>query len=327
MRFVWVGLGGAIGSMVRYGIGLAVDQTHFPWATLGINLSGAFILAMFLTLSIGHLSVAVITPVAVGCWVASRRSRRSPGRGSRSAATDAQGSRSSTSPCRSSVGSSPRGWLLDRASLPLTTDTECSNRGRASCCRVSPRRKSSDATPWPCTQRTAALPWLVASSGKRSARLPWTTWALVTTCQLPRPTPTGFLPCRGAGAKCGSAQQPSHPTLKDASDRRWMPTTAVALGRHRIQVEDLGDLSDRVPLVMKRSDSLSDSLLFRDRHEVAVDRFPAVRGRAEGVTSAVLSASTTTAEPEVDHRPLVLRDRTEYLAIRRRDGSAGSSDR
>lgn len=66
MRFVWVGLGGAIGSMLRYAIGLAVDQTHFPWATLGINLSGAFVLAAFLTLSLGHLSVAVITPLAVG---------------------------------------------------------------------------------------------------------------------------------------------------------------------------------------------------------------------------------------------------------------------
>ena len=66
MRFVWVGVGGAIGSMVRYAIGLAVDQSHFPWATLGINLSGSFILAMFLTLSLGHLSVAVITPIAVG---------------------------------------------------------------------------------------------------------------------------------------------------------------------------------------------------------------------------------------------------------------------
>jgi fluoride exporter len=66
MRFVWVGLGGAIGSMVRYAVGLAVDQTHFPWATLGITLSGVFILATFLTLSLGHLSVAVITPIAVG---------------------------------------------------------------------------------------------------------------------------------------------------------------------------------------------------------------------------------------------------------------------
>ena len=66
MRFLWVGLGGAAGSIARYAIGLSVDQSHFPWATLGINLSGAFILGMFLTLALGHLSVAVMTPIAVG---------------------------------------------------------------------------------------------------------------------------------------------------------------------------------------------------------------------------------------------------------------------
>jgi fluoride exporter len=66
MRFLWVGLGGAFGSIARYAIGLGVDQSHFPWATLGINLSGAFVLGLFLTLALGHLSVAVMTPVAVG---------------------------------------------------------------------------------------------------------------------------------------------------------------------------------------------------------------------------------------------------------------------
>ena len=66
MRFLWVGLGGAAGSIARYAIGLSVDQSHFPWATLGINLSGAFILGLFLTLALGHLSVAVMTPIAVG---------------------------------------------------------------------------------------------------------------------------------------------------------------------------------------------------------------------------------------------------------------------
>ena len=66
MRYLWVGLGGACGSMARYAIGLRVDQATFPWATLGINLVGAFILGVFLTLALGHLSVAVITPVSVG---------------------------------------------------------------------------------------------------------------------------------------------------------------------------------------------------------------------------------------------------------------------
>jgi CrcB protein len=66
MRFVWVGLAGAVGSIARYAIGLGVDQSHFPWATLGINLSGAFVLGLFLTIALGHLSIAVMTPIAVG---------------------------------------------------------------------------------------------------------------------------------------------------------------------------------------------------------------------------------------------------------------------
>jgi CrcB protein len=66
MRFFWVGCAGAVGSIARYAIGLGVDQSHFPWATLGINLSGAFILGLFLTVALGHLSVAVMTPIAVG---------------------------------------------------------------------------------------------------------------------------------------------------------------------------------------------------------------------------------------------------------------------
>jgi CrcB protein len=66
MRYLWVGLGGALGSVARYAIRLNVDQSHFPWATLGINLSGAFVLGAFLTLALGHLSIAVMTPIAVG---------------------------------------------------------------------------------------------------------------------------------------------------------------------------------------------------------------------------------------------------------------------
>ncbi|HKY17012.1 MAG TPA: CrcB family protein [Microthrixaceae bacterium] len=66
MRFLWVGLGGAVGSVARYAIGLSADRSLFPWATLGINLSGAFILGLFLTLSLGHVSIEITTPIAVG---------------------------------------------------------------------------------------------------------------------------------------------------------------------------------------------------------------------------------------------------------------------
>jgi CrcB protein len=66
LRYVWVGLAGGIGTLLRYTIGLNVDQARFPWATLAINLSGAFILGLFLTLALGRVSVDVMTPVAVG---------------------------------------------------------------------------------------------------------------------------------------------------------------------------------------------------------------------------------------------------------------------
>jgi fluoride exporter len=66
VRFLWVGVGGGVGSVARYAIGSHVDQSRFPWGTLAINLSGAFVLAAFLTIALGHVSVDVMTPVAVG---------------------------------------------------------------------------------------------------------------------------------------------------------------------------------------------------------------------------------------------------------------------
>jgi CrcB protein len=66
VRFVWVGVGGAIGSVIRYAIGLTSRQSPFPWTTLAINLSGSFILGLFLTWALGRLPVTVITPISVG---------------------------------------------------------------------------------------------------------------------------------------------------------------------------------------------------------------------------------------------------------------------
>ena len=66
MRFVWVGLGGAVGSVIRYSIGLLPSKSPFPWATLAINVSGSFILGLFLTWALGRLPLTVITPISVG---------------------------------------------------------------------------------------------------------------------------------------------------------------------------------------------------------------------------------------------------------------------
>lgn len=45
-----VAIGGAIGAVLRFGVGQVVDSSQFPWATFIVNIVGAFLLA-FLTFS------------------------------------------------------------------------------------------------------------------------------------------------------------------------------------------------------------------------------------------------------------------------------------
>ena len=49
MPTVLVAVAGALGAVLRYRIGLAVGVRTFPWATLGVNISGSFLLALVLT--------------------------------------------------------------------------------------------------------------------------------------------------------------------------------------------------------------------------------------------------------------------------------------
>ena len=45
MGFLWVALGGAVGSSARYGVNLIAPRffgTEFPWATLIVNVLGCF---------------------------------------------------------------------------------------------------------------------------------------------------------------------------------------------------------------------------------------------------------------------------------------------
>ncbi len=60
--FLLVGLGGALGTMARFGIGLVAAQVlgeKFPWATLGINVLGSFAITIFgaITMGGGHFAV------------------------------------------------------------------------------------------------------------------------------------------------------------------------------------------------------------------------------------------------------------------------------
>jgi CrcB protein len=54
MRWVAVGLGGALGAMARFAVTLVVSafwHARFPLATVLINVSGSFILGVFATLA------------------------------------------------------------------------------------------------------------------------------------------------------------------------------------------------------------------------------------------------------------------------------------
>lgn len=62
-----VAIAGAIGAVARYRIGVAVGVRTFPWATLGINVSGSFLLALVLAgPGASRWSAATTSAVAVG---------------------------------------------------------------------------------------------------------------------------------------------------------------------------------------------------------------------------------------------------------------------
>lgn len=48
MKVALIGIFGAAGALCRYGVGVAVGTTSFPWATLAINLAGSFALGLLL---------------------------------------------------------------------------------------------------------------------------------------------------------------------------------------------------------------------------------------------------------------------------------------
>ncbi len=51
-NFLLVGLGGALGSMLRYAISLLVTVKQFPYSTFIVNIAGSFIIGAVLALSL-----------------------------------------------------------------------------------------------------------------------------------------------------------------------------------------------------------------------------------------------------------------------------------
>jgi len=60
LAYLWVAIGGALGSVARFGIGGLIPQKtgSFPWATLIINVSGSFVIGILgaLTASEGKMT-------------------------------------------------------------------------------------------------------------------------------------------------------------------------------------------------------------------------------------------------------------------------------
>lgn len=65
-----VALGGAIGSVARYGVSGLLTRGDFPWGTFAVNLTGTFLLALlfFLSFGRGYLGPEVRTFLFVGLF-------------------------------------------------------------------------------------------------------------------------------------------------------------------------------------------------------------------------------------------------------------------
>ncbi len=57
MQYLVIGLGGALGSMLRFGIGTFIDNSVqksgqiFPWGTIVVNITGCFVIGFVFTIS------------------------------------------------------------------------------------------------------------------------------------------------------------------------------------------------------------------------------------------------------------------------------------
>ncbi|GGH15825.1 fluoride efflux transporter CrcB [Silvibacterium dinghuense] len=76
MKFLWIAIGGALGSIARYLVGLWIYErmgTRFPYGTFLINITGCFIIGFVLTFLDARMSLSptwrLIIPVGfVGAY-------------------------------------------------------------------------------------------------------------------------------------------------------------------------------------------------------------------------------------------------------------------
>lgn len=67
MVYIYVGIAGALGAILRYFIGISLfTNSVFPWATLMINLIGSFLLAWLTTSFFKKIAVSPSIASAIG---------------------------------------------------------------------------------------------------------------------------------------------------------------------------------------------------------------------------------------------------------------------
>ena len=68
MKYLWLALGGALGSIARYAVGVWIYErvgTRFPYGTFVINVSGCFLIGLVLTILDSHLELSPVWRLAV----------------------------------------------------------------------------------------------------------------------------------------------------------------------------------------------------------------------------------------------------------------------
>lgn len=57
-NFLLVGLGGGIGSILRYATSLLINTKIFPYATLAVNITGSFIIGVVFALTLKEVALS-----------------------------------------------------------------------------------------------------------------------------------------------------------------------------------------------------------------------------------------------------------------------------
>ena len=60
MKFLWIALGGALGALARYSVGVWIYErvgTRFPYGTMVINVTGCFVMGLVMAILDAHLEL------------------------------------------------------------------------------------------------------------------------------------------------------------------------------------------------------------------------------------------------------------------------------